>query len=480
MKAHSGQVAIYLALVLVAVCILVAMNVGTFLVVRAKNRTMNAGDAAALAVAERQGELLRSIGELNVEHLKLLLACKNVPGEHPQDTLRRKDECREKCRKLEESQARLCFLGPLDGIRVGNEYAKRNGIPQSDDMLDVLKQHVIDVRTMYTANPSIYPEPWEGAWEEYAEQLELAIGGGILAGPDNIDFVDAKEGHILLMPQFYNAIAGRNWCWFYFNAEGLLESYSGLGDWGPLPSAEDELRRRRCANCEVYSLHLASRSGGALMLFGREVIKRLTGATDFEIEESLMINDSEQVWYCYGDEWDAWSTYPRINFRPDEFPIVGEVKREYDVYGAAVICRVYDSIPDVVGEGENRKTVWTAGAKPFATEVNLDGDVDVVTCMRHLVTPVDWKARLVPVDSVGGRDLATADPIWIEHVREHLPIYIQAGPDACPSCYYCNQLRQWERKSLREEARNWLKVNSGSCVRSYGSGDDRGGTPHGH
>ena len=48
MRAQRGQVAVYLALVLVAITFLVMMNVGTFLGVSARNSTMNAGDAAAL------------------------------------------------------------------------------------------------------------------------------------------------------------------------------------------------------------------------------------------------------------------------------------------------------------------------------------------------------------------------------------------------------------------------------------------------
>ena len=62
MKAKPGQVALYLVLVLVAITVLAIMNVGVYLSVATKNRAMNAGDAAALATARRQGELLNEIG----------------------------------------------------------------------------------------------------------------------------------------------------------------------------------------------------------------------------------------------------------------------------------------------------------------------------------------------------------------------------------------------------------------------------------
>ena len=68
MKAKNGQAALYLILTLVAIMVLVLANVGAFLAVRAKNHTMNAGDAAALAAAHRQAELLNEIGKLNLRH----------------------------------------------------------------------------------------------------------------------------------------------------------------------------------------------------------------------------------------------------------------------------------------------------------------------------------------------------------------------------------------------------------------------------
>ena len=85
--ARRGQVAVYLIMVLVAVCFLMLMNVGAYLAVSAKNKATNAGDAAALSVAKRQGELLNTIGKLNVEHLEAAV---------------RDDE--ERCREIETEQ----------------------------------------------------------------------------------------------------------------------------------------------------------------------------------------------------------------------------------------------------------------------------------------------------------------------------------------------------------------------------------------
>ena len=461
MKAKSGQIVLYLALVLVAITFLAVMNVGAYLAVSAKNRTMNAGDAAALAVAKYQGELLNRIGALNISHLEAALENDEV-----------------KCEELMKEKRETCFLAPLEGIRIGNEAAKSNGIEIDDGMGEILRRHANDIRVHYTVTPELYPPPWEGAWEEYAFRLELALGEGVYAGPDNVDFVDALGGHLLMTKQFYNAVAGRNWCWFHFNAPGVLDTYSSYQSWGPLPYANGHSRRQRCANSEVYSLHLSPRTGSAVDLLGTNLIMKLTGATLEDIANSHIITNQNQVWYFYGDMWRKW-----WEMDPDgvwRFPVVGPPKKEYDVRGAAAICRVTRKIPDVVGNSGLGESVWSAAAKPFGTIENLDDEKDVVTALKNFVVPSFTDAKLVPIDSVGGKDLSTADPDWMLHVREHIPSYLQYGVSRLGPCFYCRQLRRWESEAFRESGRRWLKYNSDSCIRSTGPGSSSGGTPHGH
>ena len=466
MKARRGQVALYLVFVLVAITFLVLMNVGTFLSVTAKNRTMNAGDAAALAVARHQAELLNEIGRLNLSHLKAALA----------------DDADE-CARIADEQARLCFLGPLRGITIGNEAARNNGAEPNDAMREILERHVIEIRTIYAMTPETYPAPWEGAWEEYAQALELEIGQPLYAGPDNIEFVDAAGGHLLLDQQFYHAIAGRNWCWFHFHASGILDSYPGFRGWGPLPRAEDELtRQRRCANSEVYSLRLVPRVGSAVDLLGQDLVCRLADASVSALANSTLITNQTQVWYFYDTtEAGAWRTWREMD--PDgemRFPVVGPVKPEYDVRGAAAICRVMGDIPNLLETGTGRTAKWAAAAKPFGTVEGEYGETTVVTALKGLVTPDFDAVRLVPVDAVGGQDLSTADPEWMRHVREDLPAYLSNGPDSLKGCYYCRQLWDWERSSLREQGRTWLKYNSQNCLRALPGTGGRGGTPHAH
>lgn len=461
MTARRGQVALYLVMVLVGIVFLVLMNVGTYLAVTAKNRAMNAGDAAALAVARHQAELLNEIGRLNLAHVKAVLA---------NDT--------NECQRVMDEQRRLCFLGPLDGIRIGNEWAKRNGITLVDEEAEqVLRQHVIDIRIGYEQDVEQFPEPWEGAWEEYARALETAIGEGVYAAPDNIDFIDAAGGHLLLNAQFYNAIAGRNWCWFHFNAPGIVESYGGFRDWGPLPVADAETRLRMCANSEIYSLHLMARIGSARTLLGEERLRELSGCTVEDLRNAVLVNDETQVWYFFGRD-DLWRTWWEIDPDGDyRLPVVGKVKPEYDVRGCAAVCRVMNKVPDVVLDAGDRKNRWTAAAKPFGLVLDDRGEL----LYDGLVLSVFTDVRLVPWDSVGGRDTERPNLSMVTHVRKHLPTYLQNGsPGLSSGCYYCDQLRLWELPSLHAEARNWLKFNSQTCIRAVHAGGHRGGTPHAH
>jgi len=460
-KARFGQVAVYLVLMLVAVCFLMLMCIGAYLAVSSKNKAMNAGDAAAIAVARHQGDLINRIGKLNIEHLTAAIA-----------------EDEDRCHEIETEQMELSLLGPVEGITIGNDAARVNGAERSDGMRDILAQHVIDVRNYYVNNPDLYPEAYEGAWEAYAQKIEVAIGGGIWAGPDNIEFLGSNGGHTLLTKCFYNAIDGLNWCWFYFHP-GILDAYSSFRDWAPLPGSGDEVRRRRCVNSEIYSLHLKTMTGSAVSLLGTNVIMRLTGADMDAVESSKLLNDPLQKWFFYDEaEWRKWK---EIDPFESGFPVMGSVKREYDVKGCAAACRVERHFARMTGGGD-RETEWIGAAKPFGTLKDEDGEIGVVTSLANgFVVPSLTDVRLVPLDSISGNCLSTADPKWMEHVKNHLRAYLQSGPSDLSDCWYCQQLAKWERPSFRQAGKTWLKFHSGECSRCDSCcGGGRGGTMHGH
>ena len=80
------------------------------------------------------------------------------------------------------------------------------------------------------------PEPWPGAWDDYADALEAIAEGGVAAGVDNAAFLtDPSGAHWLLDPAFYDAVLGRDWCWFYRRAPGLLADYDDWRWWPAIP-----------------------------------------------------------------------------------------------------------------------------------------------------------------------------------------------------------------------------------------------------
>ena len=488
MAVRRGQVALYLLMVIVVLCFLALMNVDIFLSVRSKNRIQNAGDAAALAAARHQALVLNEIARLNLEHLRAAAL----------------DETN-RCEEIFYTQRRLALIAPVDGLRKADEAARANGREPREEFSTILREHAHIVRTVYAGGGQAgdpYPEPYPGAWGEYAAAIDAAIADGLAAGPDNLEFYYAQGGHLLLTRDFYSAIAGRNWCWFHFNAESTLKSYTGHEDWGPLPIRHEN----SFENSEIFSLHVKSKRGSILDVFTpREVVNLLerfadTGETGqggspwaesvaecpvtyAVITNSALLRDNRQTWYFLGE--DRWREWTEISAERG-FPVLGSIKPEYDVRGCAAIMRCEDDVESFAVDGTANLT-WSAAAKPFGHLEDEDGDAAPATYLNGFLVPCFTDARLVPLDSVGGQNLATADAGWVNHVRHHLGGYLAYGTLGLPGrCWYCAQLRLWEQESFRASGIWWLKFNSGTCRRSTGGGIGGGGggigggTSHGH
>ena len=124
---------------------------------------------------------------------------------------------------------------------------------------------------------------------------------------------------------------------------------------------------------------------------------------------------------------------------------------------------------------------FVAAAKPVGKMADSAGQLGPVTGLRGFVSPAFTDVRLVPLDSVGGENLATADYGWVNHIRHHLGPYMLRGPHNAQGCFFCLQLQTWERASFRSEGARWLKFYGDSCTRpAGGSGGGHGGTSHGH
>ena len=188
----SGQVAIFLVLILAGLALLLALNVDVFTSSRAKIRLQNAADASALTVARWQGATLNMIGDLNLA--KLAAVCQSnenaIAG-------------------IGQLQQRLAFIGPTIGFKAANDLAEKNGVRVSEDM------------TTGTRLVSGFME------EGYRKMLNVVLRNGIRAGIDNAAISKAGNIDPRTDPDFYEAIRSRNYrtlCWRF-----------GLSDLGVFP-----------------------------------------------------------------------------------------------------------------------------------------------------------------------------------------------------------------------------------------------------
>ena len=472
MTARRGQVAVFLVFVLVAITVLTLMNAGAFLAVRAKNRAMNAGDAAAIAAARRQAELLNEIGRLNLRHAEA-----DWVGDW------------ERGREIVREQQRLCFLGPLDCFRAANEAARDNRAASDgcwrNDIADTLSRHAATVRSVYAENPDLYPEPWDGAWELYASALSALAGEENVAGCDNIEFYDAIECFPITSKSFYSMVEGEAWC------KLVVAGWTGLLniDLHNLPQP-GRSETSAIVNSEICSLHLKAMipppmDAGELDEF-RALLARNgakfpegEGGVQYPAKDDRAADDLSRVYFFYDESrWCAWSPFvSRANL-----PIAGTIKSEFDVRGCSCIFRTFESVPQLISGG-TRIGTWNAAAKPFGTIETSHGR-SIVTHdeARGMVLPAFEAVRLVPIALADcGNDLSTADKAWLDHVREHVPRLFDSGADALsPECRYCRTLLKWNDPEFRSRVDSWVQANAETCRRGSGGSGSAGGTSYAH
>ena len=469
MRARSGQAVIFLLLVFTVLVFFLLFNVDLHRVIQRKTQAQNAGDAAALAATRWQAATLNLVGELNLMHV-LALAAVPVPDRAAVDA-------------ITNMQARICFTGPLAGFYASQVVAKNNHIYVDPALTDLLLSHVQTIRTQYAntidANgEKYYNEPWPGAWNEYADMLEAVCVDGIAVGPDNAQFFAIPSaGHILLSKEFYEAVLGRSWCWFYLYQRGLLESYSSYRDWPPLP----DINPNTYDNSEIYGVGVHPVTEKMKNLFtadtlGTEITRSGLASDGVPDLNNTNLMDFAETWYMYKrDKWGEWDSIKPAGEFP--FPAAGEVRPEYDYAGADVVIRLSAVVDRITpGTGTKQANVnWTAAAKAFGY---LDSDTEKKKpdSAAAFVLPAFRNVRLIPADTASGSNSSTSDVEWMIHVTKHLKPYMEIGTISSGSCSYCRALVNWEPKPFRQEGIDWLKINSYKCkIPSGGGGGHRGG-----
>lgn len=474
-----GQIAIVLVLALAGLLFLVLMNADVFLSVVRKMRAQNGGDAAALAAARWQGSTLNLEGELNILHAVALAENDPDAGDD-----------------IVALQTRLAFAGPVAGLLAAQDAARQNHIFDDDGMTDLVRSHARDVRDWFGSVRRGDPDlPWPGMGYDYATMIEDAAADGIAAGPDNADFFDFAGGHLLQGAEFYEAVIGRNWCWFHFNAMDLLEGYRSWRDWGPLPSYEPVTPKNSeffSTDVEAKDLALETVVDPECLAFCAEdlgyAFDSATRASLYATNETVKVEEPYarvHRWFFFGPSWRPWYEFDDETgydgYGP--FPSAGSVKPEFDLWGACAVCRVTARLTPVSPGNAPKDVVWSAAAKPFGYLESETGSRRKVTDAGGLVLPSFRAVRLIPLDTASGGDLGSADPNWVRHLRTHIPSYLKHGTEILPiysDCPWCQALVTWENPLFRATGVAWLKLHSGTCRRTGPGPGGRGGRRHGH
>jgi hypothetical protein len=461
-KRKSGQAIIFLIVTVVILTFMALWNFDLHKLLYVKNVTQNGGDAAALMAARWQGITLNVIGDLNI--MQALALASGDSGT---------------VAAISNIQARLLITGPMVALEGSQQAAKNNGIFPNPDFSEFFHEHADTVRNIYastspTTGDMICPEPYPGAWQEYAAMLDLIADEGVAAGPDNMQlfFDSINGGHLLFSAGFYDAIAGQNWCWFLRNAPSLLEDYTNFFPcwWPSLP----EPPVRQYLNSEFYGLKL-TKSQTTLNSFDTTAASLSELASERGFTGAIDTNTMGTTanWYVYDSS--AWGDWTAANSTTDGgFPFVAPVRSQYYYSGADAAVRVEGTTgrytPGTGGSTVSNTMVWTSAAKPFG----YLGEERPT--LYSLVLPAFHDVRLIPVDTSSGPVTGGINLDFRRHVDDHLPNYMENGPSGLPSsCYYCRQLITWENTAFRQSGIAWLNQNSDQCYRDDDGGGSGGG-----
>ena len=463
---RGGQVVIFLLMLLVSLAFVLLWDVDLHRIVTIKTKTQNAGDAAALSGARWQGITLNLVGELNLLHT-LALSTHDTAG----------------IEAITNMQARLLFTGPLTGLAAAQVAAKNNGMYAESAFSAAVQAHAETVLSDYgrsIGGQVTFQEPYDHAWDEYAAMLEALAGDGIAAGPDSTFFYTDRVGnHVLLDKDFYDAIAGKTWCWFFLNQRDLLPDYTTYAWWPPLPPPTTN----HVSGCEFLPLGVSPQTTPLKDLISSDdLLNQASRANNVDMTGFVATNvmDVLETWYVYDDDWwGPWTLMATDGSEP--FPAAGPVKPQYDYTGADSSFRVHATVnrmtPGLDGGANTDAVLWTSAAKPFGSLG--PADAPILPTRYKLVLPCFSEVRLIPVDASRGGTLGSFDLDWREHVYVHLPLYVATGP-LHNDCWYCKQLITWEIPSFRQDGVSWLSTNSYLCTLPSGGGSRGGGTHRGH
>lgn len=462
-RRRTGQAMIFAIMIVIILSFIALWNFDLHKTFYVKSLSQNAGDASALAAARWQATTLNLIGDLNILKAVALSQGQTSTAD-----------------EIGNLQARLCYVGPIVGMVAAQQAAKNNGVLTNPRFTERVRRHADVVRNDYPTRVDpqgqmLFPEPYPGCWQEYSDMLYMLADNGIAAGPDNARlYEDYVGGHILLEMDFYDAVAGRDWCWFFFNEPTLLESYTDYHWWPPLP---EQIPHTEPMNSEYFGLALSKiRTIGSVATVNlMEQLEQQRGLGTDPI--SNFVANATSVWYCY--DTAIWTPWDAMSLHGDPpFPATGPVKPQYDYAGADSAVRVLTETRRLMPGASPATVLWTAAAKPFGYLNEQASRPDSYA----IVLPAYHNIRLIPIDASSAPAGGAFDLDWREHIEVHLPEYMDRGlAGITPTCWFCQQLVTWEDPVFRQTGIDWLELYSDTClIHGGGPGSAGGGRRRGH
>ena len=463
---HRGRMGQAVLLLLALLFAMVAMTIwvvqiGGFSWV--KLRVQDGGDAAALAAARWQAAGLNLCGELNLIQAYMLADDQFNFGA---------------ANALHGLRQRICLTAPLLGLLAAQQVAEKNGIPPIEPQGET-RAFLLD-----SAQYAMFDDFGEEAPQvaaEFQEMMWIIANQPIRAYPLT-PIIDPESGSMLANQDFYEAILGKDWCWFWFNCYSFMQQYRSRGDFGPVPQLNSEpFFGLRLATLTMPFDTLLSDTEAQdagplkdamdhqLLALDHPTIPPPPPPADDGIVHPAQIERKLPVrWSVYdAARWDAWTP-----MHHGELPIEGNLYEKYDYQGASAAVSVMAPTPNLSG-GISGYTSWMAAAKPF-------GDLDGYNPTLYSLALGGFKVvRLIPLDAADA-GIRGFNLEWLRHLRFHVQDYARRGTTQ-EACRYCRALLQWESAAFRTQGLNWLREFGHTCKRPRpGRAMEGGGALYGH
>jgi Flp pilus assembly protein TadG len=433
-RGKSGQVAVFLVLLLAGLALLFALNIDIFISSRSKTRLQNAADASAIMMAKWQGIALNLIGELNLAHLAAVCQSNEnaVAG-------------------IVELQRKIAFIAPTVGLDNANRIACNNGVGQSWEMKSIMG--------MVAAHTP----------DDYRRMLEEVMRTPVRIGIDNAAFIRAGIQDPRLDPDFYEAVKSRNFAELCRRFGGCRHHLPDIP--GGVPDLEEVLNPGVNPYFGNPGIGWENGSGYIAYAYDFETLARECGVDAITADGIISCANLLSAYpWCVLDrnEWREWT-----EFDYSTFPSVAPVKDEYYVSGGSTTVRVEGEVALAAAAGVTNAIAGKSAAKVFGSYRGRR----LTDAPGRLVVPAFSFVRLVPYapGAAGRYGMASLD-----HVRSLMGLLGTSSGNGMND--YRNLLEFYRSNEFRDVAEKWYSSHAHDevcCPPQPPGGEKAGGSPYG-